>query len=193
MASVGGLPSPASNGNVNETLTQNTSGIGNQNTSSTGAANATGTSAQQNTYQPWQTGLQAQAGQAAGNFLQTGNLPGTFGAPPQVTQAYIDNFNRSVAPQLAAQYGAGSPAIGSQLALGLEQLQAQVYQNQSANFSNALNTAGGLAFQSVGQTGQQNQAQTENQKSNTNWQSTENTVSNLRAAASNTSSAFTWP
>lgn len=190
---VGALPSPAGNGSTNETLTQNTSGLGNQNTTSTGAANASGTSAQQNTYQPWQTGLQAQAGQAAGNFLQTGNLPGTFGAPPQVTQAYIDNFNRSVAPQLAAQYGAGSPAIGSQLALGLEQLQAQVYQNQSANFSNALNTAGGLGFQAIGQTGQQQQAQTQNQQSNSNWQATENTVANLQAAATNTQSAFKWP
>lgn len=179
-----------SNGTSTQNGTINTTSAGA--TNSTTIANTTGQGqtqgTQNNTYQPWQSGLQQQVGQAAGNFLQTGNLPGTFGTPQVVTDAYISNWKQNVAPMLAAQYGAGSPALGSSLALGLQQLQAQVYQNQSNNFSNALSSAGNTAFTATGNTSNSNQSQSENAKSNTTsawWQNQDQTI-NMANAASNT-------
>lgn len=153
------------------------SGSGSSNTSGTGSSAAAG----QNTFTPQQQGLQGNVLESAQNFLQTGNLPGTFAAPQQVFDAYKSNYNQTVAPMIAASGGAGSPALASNLALGLEQLASNLYQSQSANFGNALATAGGLAFNPTGYT----QAQTANQNSQTDWQSqqaaTANQVSNLHS------------
>lgn len=173
--------------NQNGTINTTSSGA----TNSTTVANTTGSGSSQaaaaNTYSPQQQAAQNAALQAGTNYLQTGNLPGTFGAPPQVTQAYVDNWKQNVAPQLAAQYGAGSPALGSSLALGLEQLQAQVYQNQSANFSGALGQVSNAAFNALGQTQNSQQQQQENGTTNTRsmfWQNQDQTI-NMANAATN--------
>jgi len=165
-------------GNVaNSTSTQNQNGTegtiqsGSSNATTTSNANATGQQASQNVYQPWQTALQAQAGGAASNYLTTGQAPsGVTGAPPQLVSAFTDQFNQNVAPQLAAQYGAGSPAIASQLALGLEQLNANTYSTNLNAYQNTLSQAGNLGFNAVGQTGTSGQQQNSTSNTNETWQ-----------------------
>jgi hypothetical protein len=169
---------------------QNTSQSGTASGSSTSNTQQQGTAntqqQQANVYQPWQSGLQQQAGQAASNYLTTGAPPpGVTGAPAQLVQAYMDQFNQQVAPQLAAQYGAGSPAIGSQLALGLEQLNASVYGTNLNAYQNEIGQAGTLGFTPVGQTGtsaQQQQATSDTQGS---WQESMSNVQNMAAGALN--------
>lgn len=177
-----------------------TTGINTQTTTGGGATSSntnqqgTGNQAQQqaNVYNPWQQQEQQQAGQAASAFLQTGNLPGTLGAPPAETQAYINNFNQNVAPQLAAQYGAGSPAIASQEALGLSQLAGSEYSQGISALSGAINQEAGIGFNSIGsnQAGNQAQQQTTNTTGRTaDWQ---NLTNALTEGTSNTQSGFTW-
>jgi len=118
-----------------------------------GGANAqSGMSSALNQYTGGQQALQNQLPGLFGSLLSgQGQIPPYWTAPPQVFQAYNDNFNRSVAPQIAAQYGAGSPQIGSQQSIGNEQLAAQLYQGGFNNYLNALNSGAGLAFNPVGQ------------------------------------------
>lgn len=132
----------------------------------------TGTSAQQNTFTPGQTGVQGQLGNLYSQFLQ-GNIPSSFTNPAAATNAYQSNFNTQVAPGLASQYGAGSPVIGSQNALGLAQLQGNLYNTGVQNYTNAL-TAGsnyglGMPTGATGSTaGQAAQSSTQDQNSNIN-------------------------
>lgn len=128
----------------------------------------TGTSQQQNTFTPGQTGVQNNLGGLWQSFLQ-GNIPSSFTNPAAATNAYQSNFNTQVAPGLAAQYGAGSPVIGSQNALGLAQLQGNLYNTGVQNYAGALgggtNYALGMPTGGVGATaaqaaGTMNQTQT---------------------------------
>jgi hypothetical protein len=159
--------------------------------SSTAANNGTGTST--NNYLPWQQALGAQAGQQSSDFLTTGQLPGTFGAPPQVTQAFTQAWQNGVEPQLSAQYGQGSPALGASLAHGLEQLDAQVYQNQSGDFANAIGAEGRLALNPVGvtssttnnSTATNSQNQNLHSVQNSDWQSLQDQISAMSSTASN--------
>jgi hypothetical protein len=163
---------------------------GSSRSQSTGQAVGTQAGETANVYQPWQSGLQEQAGQAAGNFLQSGNLPGSFAMPPQVAEAYASNFNRFVAPGIAAQGGAGSPAIASQMALGLEQLTADMYRTQSGNFGNALGQAQSLGFTPVGATQSGRSQEDTNAQSAGSWQQVQDTVQSLAASASGLSTTI---
>jgi hypothetical protein len=187
-------PTPQSNSGTitNGTNTQDTaSGAA---TASQSSGSATGQQAQQQAqvYNPWQQSEQQQAGQAASSFLQTGNLPGTLGAPPAETQAYINNFNQNVAPQLAAQYGAGSPAIASQEALGLSQLAGSEYSQGISALSGAIGQEANIGFNAIGsnQAGAQSSAQeSQNKGESTDWQTLTNT---LNEGTTNTATGFTF-
>jgi hypothetical protein len=96
-----------------------------------------GTGSTSNVYTPGQQGLQGNLGNLWQSFL-SGNIPGSFTNPQAATNAYQSNFQSQVAPGLAAQYGAGSPVIGSQNALGLAQLQGQLYNTGVNNFLGAM-------------------------------------------------------
>jgi hypothetical protein len=173
----------------------NQTGVTNTGQSSTGGVTTggTGTTQQSNVYQPWQQQLAQTAGNSASDYSQTGNLPGNFGAPPQVAQAYIDNWKQNTAPQLAVEYGAGSPQLGRSLMQGLEGLTSQTYQNQTQNYNNTLGQATTLAQTPTGQTSSQagnnttsdwqNQALNSNQQ--TNWQQDQNQLIDAATAASN--------
>ena len=167
----------------------------NQSTFQSGSSNATnnlnqassqsGAQSQQsnNLYGAGQQNLQQQLPNLLSSFLQTGNLPGSFGAPSSVINAYNQNFQQSVAPGLAAQYGAGSPQIGSQQSLGLQQLLSNLYQTQSGNFNNLLNTGSQIGFTPIGQTGSGQQVQSGNlaqqQTQNQNWQANNSLLGSL--------------
>jgi hypothetical protein len=105
-----------------------------------------------NVYTPEQQALQNQLLNHLGGYIsgQT-QVPAYMTAPPQVFQAYNDAFQKSVAPGIAAQYGAGSPQIGAQQSFGNEQLAAQLYQSGLTNWLAGLGLAGNLAYNSVGQ------------------------------------------
>jgi hypothetical protein len=131
---------------------------GNENINTTGVSNtnqsSSGNQQQANTYLPWQQQMQGQVAGAQSNLL-AGNVPTSLTNPQASTQAYMQNFNQYVAPELAAQYGAGSPAIGASLSSGLTNLAAQNYQAGVSNYQNAINSAQTGALTPTGQTGQQ--------------------------------------
>lgn len=154
---------------------------GNTNNQQTVNANQTGstsgTTVNNNTYLPWQSGLQQTAGNAAANYVQSGGPPpGVTGAPPALVSAYMSQFNQNVAPQIAAAQGPGSGAIGSNLALGLEQLNAGVYGTNLSAYQNAIAQAGALGFNAVGNSGanSQSSAGASNQASSNNTQQSQN-------------------
>src|ERR1700722_19830135 len=96
------------------TSSQYTSGNSLTQTGSSGTQQTAG--AEQNQYTAPQQALQGtQAGVLSGMLSGTTGIAGNLGYSPQVWQSMLQNFNENVAPQLAAQYGAGSPYIGSQL------------------------------------------------------------------------------
>ena len=160
--------------------TSEQTGVGTTGTNYTQQA-ATGTTGQQataNVYNPQSAALQTSLPQQLQAFLQTGNLPGNFAAPSQVTQAYNTNFQSQIAPQLAAQYGAGSPQIAGQQALGLQQLLSNLYQTQSNNLNNVLGTGTNLAYSTTGQLANQlsNQLNTQAGAQTQNTANTQNTT-----------------
>jgi hypothetical protein len=144
------------NGTTTQTGGNNVTAVSNANT--TQNSQGTGQSQQSNTYLPWQQQLQGQLGQAEGNLL-SGNVPSSYTNPQAATSAYMNNFNQYVAPELAAQYGAGSPAIGASLNSGLTNLAAQTYQQGFSNYGNAVSAAATPALTAVGATGNQSQQQ----------------------------------
>ncbi len=173
-------------GKLDQTQTQGSLSAG-QTQSNTGAnTQGTGNVATANTYSPWQQQLQQQAGQAVGSFIQSGNLPGTFGAPQAVFDAYSANYDRFVAPQIAAQGGAGAPAIASNKALGLQQLAGQVYQNQAGNYAAGIGQAGNLAFAAQGNTSNQSSQNSTDTTANGNWQQEMADLMRLASASSST-------
>jgi hypothetical protein len=170
-------------GSNNSTTTQGgvsggnqTGSVNNQQQStSTQQQNQTGQETQSNVYQPWQSSLQQTAGNAAGNYVTSGGPPpGVTGADPALQHAYVDQYNQYVAPQIAAAQGPGSSALGSQLALGLEQLNANVYGTNLSAYQNAIGQAESIGFNAVGQAGNQGQTAAGtsalNSKSNTQTQ-----------------------
>lgn len=168
-----------SNGTINTTA----SGVTKTNQATTG--NTAGTTANNNVYTPGQEALQNTANQQAGQFLTTGIAPGVQQELNAESAAYMQNFDQNVAPGLAAQYGAGSPAIGSELATGLQQLTGNVYQNQAQNFNSALGTAGNLAYNAVGNTGQSTTASNAATNSTQDWQQIQNQANQNSSAANN--------
>jgi hypothetical protein len=185
------VPGPIVTDSTN-TQTQTQASLSAGQTNSTTGANTQGTGnvATANTYAPWQQALQQQAGGAVGSFIQSGNLPGTFGAPQQVFDAYSANYDRFVAPQIAAQGGAGAPAIASNKALGLQQLAGQVYQNQASNFSAGIGQAGNLGFSALGNSSNQSQQNSTDTTANGNWQQEMADLMRLASASSSTVTQF---
>lgn len=165
------------------TGTTSGSGSSSQTGSAATSGNYSGTS--QNIYTPGQQGLQNQVGGAAGTVLGGASDLSAESSQiiPQSMQAYSDYYNRFVAPQAAASGGAGSPAIASNLALGLEQLQAQltpqIYSTQAGVFSNALGTAENAAYTPTGATNSGTQSSTQDTTGSGNWQSSSNQLSAL--------------
>lgn len=163
--------------------TTNASGSSNQTGTAVSGGNYTGTS--NNIYTTGQEGLQSTVGNAANSVLGGADALSAESSNiiPQSDQAYTDSYNRMVAPQLAAQGGAGSPAIGSNLALGLEQLNAQlapqIYSTQAGVFSNTLGTAENAAYTPTGATNSGTQASTQDTTGSGNWQSSSNQLSAL--------------
>lgn len=104
---------------------------------------------QANLYNPQQQGLQGNLGGFYNQLLQ-GNIPQQFTNPQPAIDAFSANFDNTVAPGIASQFGAGSNVIGSQKALGLQQLQGQLYNTGVGNFMNALGGAGNYAFNPIG-------------------------------------------
>lgn len=106
---------------------------------------------QQNQYTPGQQALQGQLGSTLQGMLNGSyQIPGYMTAPPEAFQAYNNAFNLYVKPGMAAQYGAGSPQIGSMQSLGNEQLAANLYQTGVGNWQNLLGMANANAFTPVG-------------------------------------------
>ena len=123
---------------------------------------------QQNRY----TGAQqaAQGGVLSGlmNFLGGGQISPSFGMPQVVYDAFSRNFDSKVAPQIAANLGAGSMAGASQKTQGLEDLSAVAAQNAMSNFLGASNQAGQFAFTPVGQDNETKALQTTQRDINQN-------------------------
>jgi hypothetical protein len=202
-------PATSTTGNTtNSTTTQIGASGGNQTGSVNNTQNATttqnqtqtGNETQSNVYLPWQGSLQQTAGTAAGNYVTSGAPPpGVTGAPPQLQQAYVNSYNRFVAPQIAAAQGPGSSALGSELALGLEQLNANVYGTNLSAYQNAINQAESIGFNSVGSQGQQNQAasgqsnlaSTNNTRTQQDWQQAMADLLNLASTNNGFSTATT--
>jgi hypothetical protein len=125
------------------------------------SANSTnqGTNAQQNVYTPGQTSVQNQLPQLYQQLLSglsssaAGNTPSNFTNNPQLVGAYETAYNQNVAPQEAFQGGAGSPAIASNNAIGLQQLLANQYntgisqsQNANAQLASGVGSAANYAL-----------------------------------------------
>ena len=123
-----------------------------QSGSTTGNQANAGSSATANTYGAGQTALQNQLGGLYSSYLN-GQIPSSFTNPQPAINAYNTNFQTSVAPGLAAQYGAGSPVIGSQNALGLAQLQGNLYNTGVQNYTNALTAGSNYGLTPIGNTG----------------------------------------
>jgi fucose permease len=70
----------------------------------------------------------------------------------QAIQQAMQNYNQFVTPQLAAQNGAGSPALASGAAQYLGNLQAQSSQNAITNYLQGTNTLGNFAYNALGNT-----------------------------------------
>ncbi len=131
---------------------------------------------QNNVYTGAQQGLQGTLAGSLTNQINNGPPPADF--IPQQMKAYTDYYNQFVAPVSAAQGGAGNPAIGANLALGLEQLQANmalpVYQTQAGLFSNAQSTAAGTAFTPTGVNYSGTNTQKTDSNQTANWQTNTN-------------------
>jgi hypothetical protein len=112
----------------------------------TGQQSSAGSQQQLNAYTPGQQGLQGNLGGLYQSLLG-GNIPNSFTNPAAATNAYNTNFQTQVAPQMAAQYGAGSPAIASQQALGLAQMQGNLYNQGVQNYMGALGQGANYAQQ----------------------------------------------
>lgn len=104
---------------------------------------------QANVYTGAQQALQGQALDQGSQIMQ-GNINPNMGLPQSVWDAAMFNFNKYNAPLLAAQHGAGSPAINSAMQELNLNLAAQSGQNAVSNSINAMDAAAKYAFTPVG-------------------------------------------
>lgn len=141
-----------------------------QNQSGTSVGNTVQDQLNNNIYDPVSLALRGQGAEALQQILATGQLPGNFGMSKQAFDALNSAFERNIAPGMAAQFGAGSPAIASQEALMNEQLAAQLSQQQWANFSNIFDEVANFAYTPTGQ------QSTSNVNSNTSQEQTTDTT-----------------
>lgn len=121
---------------------------GTQNVAQTGTSGTTSA----NTYNAGQQGLQNQLGTNYQNLINNG-APSSYTAPTATTNAYNQNFFNNLEPQLVAEYGAGSPQIGSQYSQGLVNLLGNTYQTGQGLYNTALNSAASYGTTPIGSTG----------------------------------------
>lgn len=144
------MPDPVAFPNVQPDPVGQTTTYGeNANMSQTGQQTGTNTgqSTQLNQYSAAQQALQSQlAGQYGGFLSGQTQVPAYMTAPPQVFDAWNEQFNKEVAPGLAAQFGGNSPQIHAQRAYGNRQLAAQLYQGGITNWLNGLGAANNFAL-----------------------------------------------
>lgn len=116
------------------------------------ANQSTGTSADlnMNQYTPQQQLMQGQAGSFISNILAGGQVPQSFGLPQSVYDAAFHNFNKYQAPQLAAQHGAGSPAMNASAQELNLQLAGMAGQRSTGNALDAFSQAANFAFKPIG-------------------------------------------
>lgn len=118
----------------------------------TEAVNQTDESAgfSQNRYTPAQESMQNQALGGISGLLSGGSISENFGLPESVRQAAWFDFNKYQAPQLATQYGAGSPAINSAMQELNLKLAGMGGQQAMSNGLNAYRTGLEYAFRETG-------------------------------------------
>lgn len=118
----------------------------------TTANNALGTSQDNsmNQFTPGQLAVQGQAGNYIANILAGGSVPSNMGLPQAVYDAAFANFNKYQAPMLAAQHGAGSPAINASMQELQLQLAGMAGQQAMNNSLDAFSQAANFAFKPIG-------------------------------------------
>lgn len=161
----------------------NTATTGTSSSSYNNQANANAAGATTNVYNPASTNLQSQGGSVLSQVLQSGQVPEGFGMNQQAFDALNRNLKNNVNPVLAAQYGAGSPVIGSTAALANEQLAADMSQQQWGNFNSLFNDIQNFAFSATGQTQTQSQDSTNSGNTTGNWQQQTTTEMPIQGAA----------
>lgn len=109
------------------------------------------TSTNQNLYNQGQQALQGQLPGVYSNLI-SGGLQ-SFTDPTALMNQYNQQFQNTVAPGLAAQYGAGSPQIAAQQNQGMVNLLGNQYNQGISNYLNTLGQAGGFGTTALGQTG----------------------------------------
>lgn len=166
-----------------QNTTQDSSGSSRNNTAQTGSQ--AGAQQQQNTYLPFQEQIQQGLGNNVNSFLTTGVAPNTQNVLDAENAAYNQAFQQGPAHQLAAQYGAGSPAIASALEQGYLQNTANVFANQGQAYNSALATAGNLALTPSGSQGTQTGKESQNTQSTQNWQQAMNEAQTMATNAFN--------
>lgn len=114
-------------------------------------------------FTPGQQAVQGQAGNFISNILSGGQVPQSFGMPQSVYDAAFANFNKYQAPMLAAQNGAGSPAINSSMQELQLQLAGMAGKQSMGNALDAFSQAANFAFKPIGSTGTRAATGTENQ------------------------------
>lgn len=112
--------------------------------------NQAGTGYTANRYTADQQRAQGQVLGGLGAIMNGQSVPSNFGLPQSVYDAHMLNINKYVVPQLAAQHGAGSPAIPSQIAQEILQLSALSGQQAMQNYNAYAGNLGQLAFTPTG-------------------------------------------
>ena len=149
-------PPPGSSGAIPAVPTQDATGmttIAASASQQSQQGNTANTGLTNNTYTPEQQAAQnALLSQLQGFLSGSSTAPTYMTAPPAAFQAYNDAFNQYTAPQIAAQYGAGSPQIGAQQTMGNEQLAANLYQGGISQYLSGLGQLGNAAYNAAGNT-----------------------------------------
>ena len=102
-----------------------------------------------NTYNPNQTNLQSLLPMLYSQ-LAGGSIPQSFTDPAAMNAQFNQNFQNTVAPQLAAQYGPGSPQIASQETQGEVNLAGNEYNQGVTNYQNTLSGGTNNAYANTG-------------------------------------------
>lgn len=125
---------------------------------------------QQNEYTGGQSALEGQLPMMYSKLLQ-GQVPTSFTSPQVAFDNFDQSFENTEAPQLAAQFGAGSPQLASQLALGNQNMAAQMYQQGLNNYEGALSGGSSNALTAVGSSGNSAYGATDQGQGDTTGQS----------------------
>lgn len=120
-------------------------------------------SGNQNTYAPGAAGLQGGGANALQQILAGGSPSPNYGLTQGAYDQAQRQFNSTIAPQLATQYGAGSPTIGNALIQQNEDLAAQSSQMAWGNMQGTMADVEKFAFTPTGNQTEAQQAQSQAQ------------------------------